>query len=110
MESPETVEHDDDAGESFVIDLTQDQVAAVRPAEISAAGEAGVPISKYEARSLGATVKRDADAAEPVVGTDRPVRIEIDIAEPSEAPAPAKEWTSESSLEGNRYWRRDSRR
>jgi len=116
MDVPEAVDSDDAASadpgtETFVVDLTQERVGAVTPAEVSvAAGGAGMPVSKYEARSLSPTVKREVDSPEFAADTTPPVRIEIDIAEPAAVPAPAKPWTSESSLEGDRYWRRDSRR
>jgi len=120
MDVPQAVDNDDAASadpgtEAFVVDLTQERVGAVTPAEVSvAAGAAGVPVSKYEARSLSPTVKREVDSPELAADTTPPVRIEIDIdidiAEPAAAPAAAKPWTSESSLEGDRYWRRDSRR
>jgi hypothetical protein len=116
MDVPEAAESDDAASadpgtETFVVDLTQERVGAVTPTEVSvAAGGAGMPVSKYEARSLSPTVKREVDSPELAADTTPPVRIEIDIAEPAAVPAPAKPWTSESSLEGDRYWRRDSRR
>lgn len=101
----------DSGSEVFVVDLTQEEVGAVTPAEVSvAAGQVGTPISKYEARSLSPTVNREVDSPEPAADTTPPIRIEIDIAEPADTPAPARAWTSESSLEGDRYWRKDSRR
>ncbi len=107
MEAPPDLD-----GETFQIDLTQDQeTPAVSPAEAAAAAaQFGAPASKYEARSLSATVKREVEIVEVSSDEAPPVLVEIDIAEPAAPVAPTKAWTSEVSLNGDRYWRKDSRR
>ena len=99
-------------GETFLVDLTQDQeTPAIGPAEAAApAAQLGAPVSKYEARSLSATVKRVVEIVEVSSDEAPPVLVEIDIAEPAAPVAPTKDWTSEFSLNGDRYWRKDSRR
>lgn len=98
--------------ETFRVDLTQDQeTPAVGSAEAAApAAQLGAPVSKYEARSLSATVKREVEIVEVSADEAPPVLVEIDIAEPAVPVAPTKDWTSEFSLNGDRYWRKDSRR
>lgn len=102
----------DSDGETFQIDLTRDQeMPAVSPAEAAAAApQLGAPVSKYEARSLSATVKREVEIVEVSSEEAPPVLVEIDIAEPAAPVPPTKAWTSEFSLNGGRYWRKDSRR
>lgn len=102
----------DSDGETFRIDLTRDQEPpAVSPPEAAAAtAQLGAPVSKYEARSLSATVKREVEIVEVSSDEAPPVLVEIDIAEPAAPVAPTKAWTSEFSLNGDRYWRKDSRR
>ena len=97
---------DEESAEAFVVDLTQTEPAATEPTDVTVA--AAAPSSKYEARSLSATVKRDPEPVAAPPEEAPPILIEIDVAEPV-AP-PAKEWRSESSLDGDRYWRKDSRR
>ena len=113
MDTPETVPTEVAAGpdaETFLVDLTQQPAPADTPAASTVGARSiGGPVSKYEARSLSSTVKRGVDVPQPVAD-EPPERIEIDLAEPAPEPRPAKEWTSEASLEGDRYWRKDSRR
>ena len=113
MDTPETVPTEvatEPDAETFLVDLTGQPAPADTPAASTVgAGSVGGPVSKYEARSLSSTVKRGVDVPEPI--EDEPAeRIEVDLSEPAPEPPPAREWTSEASLEGDRYWRKDSRR